>query len=1052
MASLYNSKNLTYNPPFNIILNPNGNSGEMFIVTPDETCTLDISFDYLFKFDCADLLAYLNTNPTNANILNLIESIGATLDLNIVNSGTLVTYTPVYKEQFFKPIGSGNTFNYITTLSGASSGLYLCGEVPNDTTCYPVTNSNLPLSNCSTALSAIFNILKSQSGISALTSNYDEIILSGLSSTWANYNAKITDQTVISAITNQNINISITVSGTSINTYVLLDNIEINRNCTHISKNDIFVSQSPGFELKKIIDNKKSWVLNTSPEERKYSVSNLNNLVSKRQTDYELDNGLQVLNTKEIDLNLDIAKAVETDVWNYILNNPLILTGTTVGTTTIEMGDCNPHVICVSDSCGDAPININGLMTQSLSAVTTVENFENYIESELVDAKNRKIISSYPTLRLLYDRYMNALNYSGKQSNQFDYIAMINFTKLIGNYWVDIIEQVMPSTAIWASSKVYGNHLFDSQKFKYRNSTLLLGTATTVNSVLSPCSGITCNADIITKVIVSGSSNVSQFLNQQSNDSFNSAYIVQFNSGSEFIGKVTSTANFVCNIELTMFVANNAYPNNTGGMLTTVLIGNVGKFTYELSASSSNMVIYSDGLVSNIPSFNNLSADTYTLTVTDSRGCSATAVETISLESCKLTLSSILNNNAYPNNTGGYVITTLNGANYPISYVLSSTTSSIISQGQNQTALPTFNNLSADTYSLNVIDEYNCSASTIFTVGKTNCNIDISATTVESSYLVGDGSITFTVKDYGAESVNGGPTNVIAYSAISGTSIIQSGTVSDNQSITVYGVSGGTYQINVQDVYGCTKTKSVIVPTQQCNLTVTIAPIDVYQAIGAIYDDYSSLIALVPSSPSNITYVWSNNVNSTIVTGQTISPLPGAIYTVTATTNTGAVCTATATFNVPRVVYYLLGNNQIPTINNGNYLTITVNEVGTKTTTLLNNTGPNKLLIPSVSPYNINNTSGTYSIAKLPYVVLKNNLDTISLSVSSTTAYNHTYVIAGEIGAYKVNHFGGVINKFDSKGGYYFGGNYQDVTSVNFSTPVVEPNTNAVLLVTLITI
>ena len=40
MASLYNSKNLTYNPPFNIILNPNGNSGEMFIVTPDETVLL----------------------------------------------------------------------------------------------------------------------------------------------------------------------------------------------------------------------------------------------------------------------------------------------------------------------------------------------------------------------------------------------------------------------------------------------------------------------------------------------------------------------------------------------------------------------------------------------------------------------------------------------------------------------------------------------------------------------------------------------------------------------------------------------------------------------------------------------------------------------------------------------------------------------------------------------------------------------------------------------------------------------------------------------------
>ena len=742
---------------------------------------------------------------------------------------------------------------------------------------------------------------------------------------------------------------------------------------------------------------------------------------------------------------------METDVWNYILNNPSLLTGTTVGTMMIEIDNCNSNEVCVSDSCGDKPIDINDLMTESLSAVTTVENFEKYIESELIDAKNRKTISAYPTLRLLYDRYMNALNYSGKQSNQFDYVAMINFSKLIGGYWVDIIEQVMPSTTIWASSKVYGNHLFDSQKFKYRNSTLLLGTTDKVIPVLSPCSGITCNVDITTSVIVSGSSNVSQFMNQQANDTFNRGYIIQYNSGSEFIGTVTSTANFVCNLELTMFVANNAYPNNTGGILTSTLIGNVGNFTYTLSASNSNMLVYSEGLVSSIPTFTNLSADTYTLSVTDSRGCSAVAIETISLDTCTLTLTSSLNNDAYPNNSGGYVITTLNGANYPISYTLSSMTNSIVSQGQNQLNLPTFNNLSADTYTLSVIDMYNCSASTTFTVGETACNIFISATTIESSYLLGDGSITFIVKDYGAESVHGGLTNVISYSAVSGTSIIQSGTMNDNQSVTIYGLSGGTYQINVVDIYGCHNSLSVTVPTQQCNLSVVISPINVYEVNGTTYYDYSSLIALVPSSPSNINYVWSNNINSTIVSGQTVNPIPGSTYTVTATT-TDNQCSATATFNVPRVVYYLFGNNQAPSFDNSKYLTITVNEIGGTTTRLLNKIGPDNVLSIPVSPYTINNTSATYGIGSLPYVVLNNNNDTISLAVSSTTAFDYTKVISGEIGAYKINHFGGTINKNDVKGGYYFGGNYQDVTHVNFSTPVVEPNSNAVLLVTLVTV
>ena len=41
---------------FKIILNPEGNDGALFGVDENETCCLDISFDYMFKFDCSDLI------------------------------------------------------------------------------------------------------------------------------------------------------------------------------------------------------------------------------------------------------------------------------------------------------------------------------------------------------------------------------------------------------------------------------------------------------------------------------------------------------------------------------------------------------------------------------------------------------------------------------------------------------------------------------------------------------------------------------------------------------------------------------------------------------------------------------------------------------------------------------------------------------------------------------------------------------------------------------------------------------------------------------------
>ena len=81
-------------------------------------------------------------------------------------------------------------------------------------------------------------------------------------------------------------------------------------------------------------------------------------------------------------------------------------------------------------------------MTQPLSAVTTVEEFDYYLSSELIDVKSRKTLSGYPTLRALYDRYTNSTDYCTTTSSAFDYTQIDKFASLIDSYWVDIVEQV----------------------------------------------------------------------------------------------------------------------------------------------------------------------------------------------------------------------------------------------------------------------------------------------------------------------------------------------------------------------------------------------------------------------------------------------------------------------------------------------------------------------------------------------------------------------------------------------------------------------------------
>jgi hypothetical protein len=379
-------------------------------------------------------------------------------------------------------------------------------------------------------------------------------------------------------------------------------------------------------------------------------------------------------------------------------------TVTTSQTITVSAITCEPKVYCCSTYCGDENININGLMTESLSGITALEDFEYLITSELIDAKDRKTLSSYPTLRLLYERYMNSQAFCNTTSSKFDYYKMDKFASLIGSYWVDLIEQTMPATTIWGATKIYTNTIFDKQKFQYKGYSTFFG----INKYralkpLSPVTGDSCSVDANTVFIKGASSATTLFFNEGDIHQYNNIYPLQMNSGSEFISVVKvigpkspcDDPNVINDCLLAASITNNITKDGT---ITANAVGAIGNVTYLWSPTNETT-----------QTIGNLSAGTtYSVKIND-QCCEA--ISTFNTE-CGLSVTAV--SLSADDGANGSVAAIVAGANGTVSYLWTSGstifgTTSVVG------------GLFGGTYNVTVADSalINCSASTSVVVSST---------------------------------------------------------------------------------------------------------------------------------------------------------------------------------------------------------------------------------------------------------------------------------------------------------------------------------------------
>lgn len=283
--------------------------------------------------DLAALNAALSTNAISTCFtpVEVLERLDMSVTIDIVEpNGSFIT---IYEFPLFPEIGLGNLYSYLIA-HPTDSGFYVCdGSVP----CNPMTLANnvgRPIGgSCASIVNNVLYDLFIESNLSGTTNGQatfeNSIPVNALASTWLHYNTVISDPYIISQISNKKIKLGLKINHTCSDVCVLIDEIILNKLCTEIENTSMFVTQSPGFEFSRIVDNKKSWLANTTPVNREFLISNNAGNNNIRQTEYNVNDERLVINSKEIDLDISIASAIETDVWCYVVDNPSILTGVT---------------------------------------------------------------------------------------------------------------------------------------------------------------------------------------------------------------------------------------------------------------------------------------------------------------------------------------------------------------------------------------------------------------------------------------------------------------------------------------------------------------------------------------------------------------------------------------------------------------------------------------------------------------------------------------------------------------------------------------------------
>jgi hypothetical protein len=208
-----------------------------------------------------------------------------------------------------------------------------------------------------------------------------------------------------------------------------------------------FPFTNQGYTITKVADNQKSWPV-TETGDRKNN-ANFNGV------NYKVNNDKLVINSKNIELNINVGQGILFDVWDMSVkyNYPIPNSGLT-----------SPYPY---------PGAIDWTFVNPKPKEKTFFEFAQTFYNNLINVRNRQYINDgktggYPALQSIYWKYLQSEETVGLPSNKFTYQKMIDYTLGLGDYWQRLLEQVVPATTLWLTGQKMENSILHRQKFVWR--------------------------------------------------------------------------------------------------------------------------------------------------------------------------------------------------------------------------------------------------------------------------------------------------------------------------------------------------------------------------------------------------------------------------------------------------------------------------------------------------------------------------------------------------------------------------------------------------------
>jgi hypothetical protein len=205
-----------------------------------------------------------------------------------------------------------------------------------------------------------------------------------------------------------------------------------------------------GFNIVKTIDNRKSWALSEIGTRLGTPSANYNAY-------YYVPNDRLTINVKNVDLFLNPAQGLAYDVWymSTKYDYPIPSTGLVYpypqpGTNTVDATSVNPQ-----------------------PSKKTFFEFAQTFWHNMINTRNRFYTtdgktSGYPTLSSIYWDYLLSEQKVNIPNDNFTYQTMIDYVNGLGDYWMRLVEQMIPATTLWQGGTKFENSIFHRQKFVYR--------------------------------------------------------------------------------------------------------------------------------------------------------------------------------------------------------------------------------------------------------------------------------------------------------------------------------------------------------------------------------------------------------------------------------------------------------------------------------------------------------------------------------------------------------------------------------------------------------